>query len=95
MISFRFLATRAHGKTPFLVSHGFEADLPQFMRTLSKEVPRELTDEALELYLNEAVDRAIAIQKRVKANLATYDSRSKAYYDRQLSELEVAVYNSG
>ena len=77
------------------MTHGFEADLPQFLKVLEKEVPLELTDDALAFYVEEAVNRALALHKRVKSNLDTYDSRSKAYYDRQLSELETTDYTTG
>ena len=49
---------------------------------MSKEVPFDLTEEALEAYLEEAVTRAVELHKRVKDGLDIYDSRSKAYYDR-------------
>lgn len=64
----RFLVTRAHGKSPFFVAHGFEADMPCFLRELSSATPvklAELTEAELDEYVDHVAARALDIASMV------------------------------
>jgi hypothetical protein len=44
LLGLRFLVTRSHGMIPFIVTHGFQADLPHYLRLESIDLPFVDTD---------------------------------------------------
>jgi hypothetical protein len=64
LLGMRCLVTRAHGLTPFFVVHGFQADLPHYLRTASTNLPTDaafMTDAELASYGDAIADRALEV----------------------------------